>query len=69
MEKGRSIFDTPTLEDIRKRASENLSFLPPEYKQINNPPAYPVQLSDALKSLVTRLERQITQKEIEAVRH
>jgi len=69
MEKGRSIFDPPTLEDIRKRASENLSFLPPEYKQINNPPAYPVQLSDALKSLVTRLERQITQKEIEAVRH
>jgi nicotinate phosphoribosyltransferase len=69
MAKGIRICDSPTLENIRKFASENLSFLPAKYRQTTNPPIYPVELSDALKALVTKLKRQITRKEIESARH
>jgi nicotinate phosphoribosyltransferase len=68
IENGRRLNDSPTLEDIRKHASENLSLLPAELKRITCPATYPVELSTALKALVSKLKRQLTKREIEAGR-
>jgi len=68
IENGRRLNDSPTLEDVRKHSSENLSLLPAELKRITSPATYPVELSTALKALVTKLKRQLTKREIEAGR-
>lgn len=63
MEKGKVLHHFPTLDDIRNHASENLSKLPGEYKQIVTPSTYPVELSSALKSLIRGLRRRIKKTE------
>jgi nicotinate phosphoribosyltransferase len=65
MENGKRISPSPTLLDIRRIASENMSLLPAEYKKITNPSIYPVELSTKLTALVRKLRQQIAKKEIE----
>ncbi|MCX8177159.1 MAG: nicotinate phosphoribosyltransferase [Candidatus Bathyarchaeota archaeon] len=59
IEKGNIIYDYPSIEDIRKRALENLSRLPDKYKKLVRPAKYPVQISLKLKKLMNDLERRL----------
>ncbi|MCS7095918.1 MAG: nicotinate phosphoribosyltransferase [Nitrososphaerota archaeon] len=59
IEKGNIIYDYPSIEDIRKRALENLSRLPDKYKKLVRPAEYPVQISLKLKKLMNDLERRL----------
>lgn len=64
MENGKLTQKLPTLNEIRAKATENLSELPDKYKILTNAPTYPVELSKNLASLVETLKRQLTIKEI-----
>jgi nicotinate phosphoribosyltransferase len=55
MGKGEVIYDLPPLEDIRKRALENLSRLPRKYHKLRNAPRYLVVISQGLKKLIREL--------------
>ena len=55
VEKGKVVYDFPTLEEIRERALENLSRLPEKYKRLRNAAKYPVELSPKLKKLIREL--------------
>jgi len=59
MEGGRIVYDLPALEDIRKRALEQLSKLPEKYKRLKNAPRYPVVLSPKLKKLLKELTNEL----------
>jgi nicotinate phosphoribosyltransferase len=63
MEDGKTIYELPSLEEVRSEAKENLSRLPEEYKKLINPPLYPVKLSEALEELTNTLTRQLMEKE------
>ena len=65
VEKGKVVYDFPTLEDIRGRALENLSRLPEKYKRLRNVAKYPVELSPKLKNLIRELRRKL--KKIEGL--
>ncbi|MEM4701599.1 MAG: nicotinate phosphoribosyltransferase, partial [Candidatus Bathyarchaeia archaeon] len=45
MEGGRIVYDLPSLEEIRKRALDNLARLPDKYKRLRGAAKYPVRLS------------------------
>jgi hypothetical protein len=64
MAKGKLIRALPTINEIRIRASENLSKLPSEYKQLTSPPEYPVELSESLKDLIGKLRKRIAKTEV-----
>ena len=66
MENGKIIRALPSLGDIRASAAKNLAKLPAKYKQLTNPPEYPVELSRALAELIKKLKRKLTQTEIKA---
>lgn len=59
VEKGNVVYDYPSVEDIRKRALENLSRLPDKYKKLVRPAKYPVQISLKLKKLMDELESRL----------
>jgi nicotinate phosphoribosyltransferase len=59
MEKGEMIYDLPSLEEIRKRAFDNVSRLPEKYKKVKNAPHYSVELSRRLKMLTRELTERI----------
>ncbi|HLC00572.1 MAG TPA: nicotinate phosphoribosyltransferase [Candidatus Bathyarchaeia archaeon] len=61
MEKGRITSDSPSLKEIRAEAEENLSKLPAKYKKLTNPPPYQVKLSKALKNLIAKLTKKLTE--------
>lgn len=65
VEKGKVVYDFPTLEEIRERALENLSRLPEKYKRLRNAAKYPVELSPKLKKLIMELRRKL--KKIEGL--
>jgi nicotinate phosphoribosyltransferase len=67
MEKGKSTYVPPSLEQVRDNAAKNLSKLPEEYKSLTDAPIYPVELSRNLLNLVKTLKRQLTMKEINSV--
>jgi hypothetical protein len=52
------------LNEIRATASENLSKLPETYKRLIDPPAYPVEISQALERLIEKLKRKLTKTKI-----
>jgi nicotinate phosphoribosyltransferase len=60
VEKGKVIYDFPSLEEIRERALENLSKLPEKYKRLKNAAKYPVELSPKLKKLIRELQKKLT---------
>jgi nicotinate phosphoribosyltransferase len=51
MEHGEMVYQLPTLAQIRKNASENLSKLPAKYKQLKGAARYPIALSPRLKRI------------------
>lgn len=65
MESGKITKKLPTLNEIRATASENLSKLPEQYKQLSNAPAYPVELSPALKDLIKELKKKLRKTEFQ----
>lgn len=64
IEKGDIVYNLPTLEEIRKRASENLSKLPEKYKRLENAPRYPVVLSPRLKKMMNKLANDLKKIEV-----
>jgi nicotinate phosphoribosyltransferase len=64
MEKGKTIYGIPSLEDIRKRALESISELPEKYKKLKGAPRYPVELSPKLKKLMKELTEKLKKVEV-----
>jgi len=64
MEKGKIIYDLPSLEEIRKRALESLSKLPKKYKKLKGAPRYPVELSLGLRKLMKELTEKLKKVEV-----
>ena len=64
MDKGKLIYDLPSLKQIRDYAAENLSKLPDQYKALTNAQEYPVELSLNLQKLIRTLKQQLTTTEI-----
>jgi nicotinate phosphoribosyltransferase len=63
MEKGKLIYDLPSLKEIRNRASDNVSRLPEKYKKLKNASRYPVRLSQRLRTLIEELTERIKRTE------
>ncbi len=59
VEKGRVIYDFPSLEKIRERALDNLSRLPEKYKRLRRPAKYPVKLSPQLEKMIAELKQKL----------
>ena len=59
MEKGRRIAPSASLQDIREHRKLELSSLDKTYRRLLNPHTYKVSLSDNLKSLKTKLIKEI----------
>jgi nicotinate phosphoribosyltransferase len=55
MERGKRIGLSPTLEQIRERAAENLARLPESLKTLREVNLYPVRQSDAVRDLQSKL--------------
>jgi nicotinate phosphoribosyltransferase len=66
MEKGETVYDLPSLEEIRKRALENLSNLPMKYKRLKDAPHYPVVLRPGLKRMMNELTSELKKVEVES---
>jgi nicotinate phosphoribosyltransferase len=64
MKEGEIVYDLPTLEDVRKRAIENLSKLPEEIKKLKKAKRYTVTLSPKLRKLQKELTNEL--KKIES---
>jgi nicotinate phosphoribosyltransferase len=63
MEKGKIVYDLPSLEEIRKRALNNLLMLPERYKRLKGAAKYPVELSPKLKKLMRDLREKLKRVE------
>ncbi|MEM2567711.1 MAG: nicotinate phosphoribosyltransferase, partial [Candidatus Bathyarchaeia archaeon] len=63
MEKGKIIYELPSLEEIRKNALNNLSKLPEKYKKLRGVAKYPVELSPKLKRLIRDLREKLKKVE------
>lgn len=59
VDRGKIIYDLPSLEKIRERALDNLSRLHEKYKRLKNPAKYPVKLSPNLRKLMSELEQKL----------
>jgi nicotinate phosphoribosyltransferase len=57
MENGKVTYDLPSLGEIRAAAAKNLSKLPDKYK--TGPQEYPVERSQTLENMITRLEKKL----------
>jgi len=64
MNKGEIVCKLPTIDDIRKRALENLSKLPEKYKKLKKASRYPVVFSPKLKKLLKELTDELRKIEI-----
>jgi len=63
--KGKTIYKTPALSEIRKKLARNLSHLPLKYKQIYPKSHYPVVISPKLKKLTLSLSRDLEKRQRE----
>jgi nicotinate phosphoribosyltransferase len=63
MEKGKIVYDLPSLEEIRKRALDNLARLPEKYKLLRGAAKYPVRLSPKLRRLIRELNEKLRETE------
>ena len=68
MEKGKSLYNLPPLQQIQAVAAQNLSELPAKYKTLTYAPTYPVELSQKLLDLIEKLKQQLTTNEINSNR-
>jgi nicotinate phosphoribosyltransferase len=64
MENGKLVYNLPTLEEIRAKATETLHKLPLRYQALTDAPAYPVELSKRLQDLIETTKFQLTKNEI-----
>ncbi len=64
MEKGKIVYDLPSLEEIRKRALDNLARLPEKYKRLRGAAKYPVRLSPKLRKLIRELSEKLRETEV-----
>jgi nicotinate phosphoribosyltransferase len=64
MENGKLIYEFPSLNQVRAKASDSLSKLPAEYKLLTNAPMYPVELSQKLQDLIETTKSQLTKNEV-----
>jgi nicotinate phosphoribosyltransferase len=64
MEKGKIVYDFPSLTEIRAAALENLAKLPEKYKKLTGAPTYPVELSQHLEDLIRKLKAKLTKTEV-----
>jgi nicotinate phosphoribosyltransferase len=64
MEKGKTVYDLPSLSKIRITAAANLAKLPEKYKALTSASEYPVELSRDLETLLRKLKRRIRITEI-----
>lgn len=62
MEKGKLIYNLPSLIAIRNYARENLKQFSSKYQVLTNAPTYPVKLSNKLEKLSKNLRKQIIKK-------
>jgi nicotinate phosphoribosyltransferase len=63
MEKGRFVYKLPSLEKIRKTASDNLSGFPKELKEVVSGYRYPLVISPELKRLRRGLSYQLAKRQ------
>ena len=64
MDRGKLIFNLPTISEIRAEAEENVSKLPAEFKVLTNAPVYLVELSQKLLKLVETTKSQLMKNEV-----
>jgi nicotinate phosphoribosyltransferase len=64
MDRGKLIFNLPTISEIRAEAEENVSKLPAEFKVLTNAPVYLVELSQKLQNLVETTKSQLMKNEV-----
>ncbi len=64
MRQGRIVQPLPSLNDSREHFQAQFTHLPEPYKALENPPAYPVELSPGLKDLQSRVETKLRQREL-----
>jgi nicotinate phosphoribosyltransferase len=57
MQAGRRINESPSLDEIRRRAMENYARLPKPMTTLEAVPAYPVEISASLQALARRLDK------------
>jgi nicotinate phosphoribosyltransferase len=48
---GQQVYEQPSLEEVRQRATRQIDLLEPEYKRLPNPHLYKVSLSDRLHTI------------------
>lgn len=65
--KGKIIYKTPALSEIRKKLARNLSHLPLKYKQIYPKSHYPVVISPNLRKLTLSLSRDLERRQTEGL--
>jgi nicotinate phosphoribosyltransferase len=63
MERGKIVYELPPLEEIRRRALENLAKLPEKYKRLKRAAKYPVRLSPRLRKLIRELSMKLLETE------
>ena len=62
MENGKIVKPSPSIENLRSFARDNLKALPARYKKLQGKSVYPVLPSEGLKQLAARLKRQISRQ-------
>ncbi|HLT05949.1 MAG TPA: nicotinate phosphoribosyltransferase [Cyclobacteriaceae bacterium] len=65
--KGRKVYDSPALKDIRKRTLEGLEKFDKTNKRLTNPHIYPVGLEESLYELRTALVLSSTQNQLTSI--
>ncbi len=64
LRRGKLIRSLPSLKDSREHFQAQFARLPEPYKALENPPAYPVELSPGLKDLQSRVECKLRHGEL-----
>jgi nicotinate phosphoribosyltransferase len=64
MDNGRRLAPAESLNSIRDRFQEQLAALPPEYRELESAPRYPVSLSQGLVDLQDQVEQRIEESEL-----
>lgn len=61
MQGGRRVHQPETLEQIRRRATDELRRLPPHLRQLKEAPPYPVTIAQPLRDLAMAVDRRVMQ--------
>jgi len=64
MKNGTPLAPLPTLEESRAYFRRQIDLLPEPYKALENPPLYPVNLSQGLTERQARVEEELQEREI-----